>query len=1171
MGQLSKNIDEGKCQRLMVRHSLIALILTLVASSAAAQNLNLDTCSGTPESPRPLASGGTLTRAMTANELHVYELTLSPDQYMHVVVLQKGIDVIARVRDPSGNLVILRDSPNGKFGPEQVSAIAQSAGAYQVEVCTGRNEPNGAYELTLDGPRAATVADQKRVAAEALLRDGGREFDKGTEVARRTAISLYEQALTIWQELGDSQEKGYALCAIGEVHRYLKELNAATTNLDMALSSLQAANDIAGQAYVRNAMGAAQRDLSLEPARAIPFYEAAITLRQSLADKWGEGHLRNNLGHLYSRLGKNVAALDHYNAALSLWRELGVRDQELNTLNNVATANVELGNASVAFEQFNNLLIACEQDRQLCPEASIRNGLGMIYDIWGQPSEAFEQFNLALQLFESQQGGERGKANVRDNLGMLYAGLNDSQEALVQFQLALTIRTTLTTPGDEATTRSNIGYAQTLLGNRAEALSQLQQALTLSDVSNVRFKGYTLMRLGIVYASSGEKLRALTYYNQALELITSIGDVRGQAIILDRIAELDGSSNEVAAARKHYLEARRRWQEVGDLQGEAEALYGLARLERRQRNLSQARKNIVEAIQKVELLRTSTTNHRLRRTYFEARHDYYALETDIRMQLYFELRAANDLNGAQQELEAALFAAERARARNLLDLLTESRADIRKGVDPQLLDRERRQRNQLSENLELLQNILAQKGEETRKTAVQQQVRSLQRSLDDTQAEIRKQSPRYAALTQPQPLRPNQIKALLDDDTCILQYALADEGSYLWLITRQEILPYVLAPKARIEQAGAALQKAIRIYEPPDASVDKVKRALELRQAEFTFQRRARELTNLILDPVAAKLANKRLVIIADGALQYIPFAALPVPNGSGPTTSSRSNQGFTYLIARHEILYEPSASALGLLRSDSPGRATRSVAVIADPVFSNHDERVKSGVPTDKSEPVPFFEEMLLKRILRDAGDTGSAEGSRLTRLRYSRVEAEAIAAAAPPGSFMEALDFDANRGTMLSEDLKQFRIIHIATHGVLNPAYPELSGLVFSLVDKQGQRRPGFLRLSDIYNLNLNADLVVLSACQSGIGEQLKSEGMLGLTRGFMYAGAERVVATLWKVDDIATSELMKRFYTHILSGGKPASVALRQAQLDMLASGDKSLPPFYWAGFVLQGEWK
>lgn len=169
-----------------------------------------------------------------------------------------------------------------------------------------------------------------------------------------------------------------------------------------------------------------------------------------------------------------------------------------------------------------------------------------------------------------------------------------------------------------------------------------------------------------------------------------------------------------------------------------------------------------------------------------------------------------------------------------------------------------------------------------------------------------------------------------------------------------------------------------------------------------------------------------------------------------------------------------------------------------------------------------------------------------------------------------MKALDFNANRVTATSSDLGQYRIVHFATHGLLNSEHPELSGIVLSLVDEQGRPQDGFLRLREIYNLNLPAELVVLSACRTGLGKEIKGEGLVGLTRGFMYAGAARVVASLWKVQDDATAELMKRFYLGMLKDGMRPAAALRSAQVEMWKQ-KRWRSPYYWAAFVLQGEWK
>jgi CHAT domain-containing protein len=193
-----------------------------------------------------------------------------------------------------------------------------------------------------------------------------------------------------------------------------------------------------------------------------------------------------------------------------------------------------------------------------------------------------------------------------------------------------------------------------------------------------------------------------------------------------------------------------------------------------------------------------------------------------------------------------------------------------------------------------------------------------------------------------------------------------------------------------------------------------------------------------------------------------------------------------------------------------------------------------------------------------------------RFERLPFTREEAASIIAMADANSGLEALDFRASRATATDAALAQYRMIHFATHGLLDSEHPELSGLVFSLVDQSGRPMNGFLDLEDIYNLKLNADLVVLSACETGLGKDIKGEGLVGLTRGFMYAGTSRVVASLWKVDDVATAELMKRFYRFMLQDRLAPAAALREAQLRM-ATQKRWADPYYWAGFVIQGEWR
>jgi CHAT domain-containing protein len=339
----------------------------------------------------------------------------------------------------------------------------------------------------------------------------------------------------------------------------------------------------------------------------------------------------------------------------------------------------------------------------------------------------------------------------------------------------------------------------------------------------------------------------------------------------------------------------------------------------------------------------------------------------------------------------------------------------------------------------------------------------------------------------------------------------------------------------------------------------------------------------MVLSPIAAQLGTKRLLVVSDGTLQYIPFAALIDPTAKGRAGSKQP------MVARHEIVSSPSASVLALQRRELSGRkeAPQPLAVFADPVFNEDDERVRrisrtvdksgKGYVTTHSHQVSQARvdrtrhklPTDLERSARDFDLSFSDNSSRIRRLPFSRAEAEAILQVAP-GQAFKALDFSASRNLAIGPEMSRYRILHFATHGLLNNEHPELSGIVLSLIDERGQTVDGFLRLNEIYNLQLPAELVVLSACQTALGKQVRGEGLVGLVRGFMYAGSKRVVASLWKVDDEATAELMKIFYRGMLKEGMRPAAALQAAKVEM-SRHKRWHSPYYWAAFELQGEWR
>jgi len=506
---------------------------------------------------------------------------------------------------------------------------------------------------------------------------------------------------------------------------------------------------------------------------------------------------------------------------------------------------------------------------------------------------------------------------------------------------------------------------------------------------------------------------------------------------------------------------------------------------------------------------------------------------------------------------------ERRRARALLDSLKVARADIRHGVDPGLLERENYTRNQLNaiagneqfSNVESGVNGSAE--EDLLKVSVSSpkaDISSLSAELQRVETEIRKQSPRYAELTQPRPLRANAVQTLLDNDTVLLNYTLGEKRSFLWAISKTSIKSYVLPPRVEIEDA---VKKIYAHLSDGNAAE---------RSGDSPFVAESEYLSRVLLSPAADFFGTKMIVVVADGALHYLPFSGLTDPR---LMTSTKAP-----MLLSNEIISAPSASVVGVLRQELSNRtpAPDSVAIFADPVFSENDERLSSDPDRNGSEE-PTEESSMLRSLVvpRLSSELSPEQSYNIPRLPFSRREADSIFANAQSGGTpLKAIDFEASREKLSRTDLSTFRIVHFATHGILHSEYPELSGVVLSLVNKKGEPVNGFLRLNEIYNLNLNAELVVLSACQTALGKEIRGEGLIGLTRGFMYAGSPRVVASLWKVDDVATAELMKIFYQKMLKENVRPAAALRAAKVAMWGS-KRWNAPFYWAAFELSGEWR
>lgn len=834
----------------------------------------------------------------------------------------------------------------------------------------------------------------------------------------------------------------------------------------------------------------------------------------------------------------------------------------LNNLGLVARIKSETAKAEDDFRR------ALEIDEKLSPGsdgvASDLNNLGVLLTDRGDLAQAEKYLDRALEIWEKIDPGGLGVANDLNNLGDIASDRGDQELALRDYLRALAIFEKIAPKSVEiGAFLQNIGSAYEELGNLDEARDYLLRSLEVRKTAEPGggIAAVSLTVLGDILTRSNEDKEAEANLQQARAILEK--ESPGSLVMADAyhyLGNLAYKRGQLAQAETYYrkgLEIRRRL--IPQSLSYAESLSALGRVLHSEGKLADAEESYSQAIDAFENQTMRLGGYEEIRASFRADHlDFY--------------REYADLLVAQGKKETAFEVLERSRARTLLETLRLAQADLTQGADRSLLEEATALRDSIRAAAQ--RRIAAESDSQGSKQAgAGDNLDELLGRYRKVQEKLRAASPKYSALTQPQTLTASQVQQqVLDRDSLLLEYSLGDKRSYLFAISTTGVSVYDLPPASVVNAAARRFYRLLTSRNRFVAGESDAQRAAREAAEQRQFASLASALSAMLLRPVADQLQQKRLLIVGDGALQYIPFSALPLP-GSKPGSAALAP-----LIASHEVVNLPSASVMAMLRQEVAQRKNdhlQTVAVLADPVFDKNDARVRAFAsprePASASAASHFAgDSAQLLRSIEDAGISAGNGKARLPRLAFTRQEAASILALAGKGQGMEALDFQASRDLAASPELAHYRIVHFATHGLLDSRHPELSGLVFSLVDEQGNPRNGFLGLEDIYNLNLPADLVVLSACQTALGKEISGEGLVSLTRGFMYAGAPSVVASLWKVNDAATAAWMAEFYRGILQEKLSPSAALRQAQLALLKHKRWS-NPYNWAAFTLQGEWR
>ena len=1115
--------------------------------------------------PRTLIPGEVVSGAVSAGETRVYALNMLAGQHA-LVEIMKGdlklkVSVCAQPESACMELI------GRRYGKLAFSFAADILAQYKIEV---RSMEAGVaargYELRLvevvnATPRHQLLDNAVRLDAEAeSLRD---RQDQSSQLA---ATLKYSEAQRLWESAGEFSRAAETLCDIGDIYFTLSQYRQALTHYEKALplsehgggrlARLAALNGIG---YVNISLGENQKALQYAKEMLDVVESADSGERDSAEYRRAKAQAQNIKGEVYYSFGELRKSIDMFDIALSLWTEAGERSGQALAFLNLGYSYSDLGNPQAASEHFQRSLALWQAIRDARGTALAQTALGGTYSTLGEEQLALNLHKQAVEQFRAI-GNKQGEATALNGVASAYQDLNDYQDALDNYIKALQIYEAIENRNFVALNKFLIGRTLYQKGEPERAFTYYRESLDLSRVVGDHIvEAHALKGLATIYFSRGDIDHALAQFDAALKNYRRAGNRRSQAYTLNDIGHIHASSGDLPKALATYAEALPLMREISDRRGEALTLFNTAQAEVERGNLTAALSLIENSIVISESLRTKIRSSQLRMSYFTSVHQQYELYIHVLMRLH-----------AQQPdkgfATAALVASERARARSLLDSLFEDKIDPKKSLSVDLLPRELELLRMLDEKAEYQTRLLSDKHTNEEAEKVSQEIRTLTIEYQDVRSKLREQSPRSATLTQPGQLRAADIQSIVQgDNTLLLEFALGEKRSYLWVVSAHEIASYELPGRSTIEELSRKTYELLTLRQtmkeqPGPASEE------QLRESDAEYWRLSSALSTMLLGPVANQLGSKRLLIVSDGFLKYIPFEALPVPNQS---SSPASVDKLELLFFNHEIVGLPSALTLTALRSEKrpANTAIKTVAVIADPVFEKDDPRVLA-VQTNTSAPEKEEDaEVYLSIALRDFGDQG--EPPVISRLPSTLREAKAIMAVIPPDEGMIADGFAATKERVVSDGLRNYRIVHFATHGLLNNESPELSGVILSLVDEHGKSRQGFLHLHDIYNMDLSADLVVLSACRTGLGRNVQGEGVVGLTSGFMYAGAKSVVASMWKVDDDATAELMGYFYTAMLKDGLPPAAALKTAKREMWKQ-ERWRAPFYWAAFTLQGEY-
>src|ERR1043165_8077765 len=924
--------------------------------------------------------------------------------------------------------------------------------------------------LNTDDERSTLLTAEKELVTERLVRELNRQGNsKRLQGNYREALARFSLAQKIAEQIGDQAGIAASLTNIGLI--YCAQSNYAP---------------------------------------ALEHFQKGLAISEAIGNKAGIADGLRGIGIVHFFRGNFAQALEQFQQSLAISEAIGNKDQIARTLSNIGTAQMSQGNFAQALEYYQKSLALSETSGDPEWVRGTLTNIGSVYNRQGNYTKALEIYEKTLALNEAA-GDKPGIARALGNIGTIYGAQGNYAQSLEYYQKT---RIQVEALGDKRSLSimlSNIANAHSKFGNYIKALEHFQKSLVIREALGDKFQStYTLDNIGSVYKAQGNYARALEQYQKSLGIKEAIGDKDGIAVSLHHLGNIQTLQGNYSQALKYFQQSREISEPMGDKSADSDTLNDMGYASSLDGNYAQA---LDFAGRAMVLAKQFDYSHDLWRAQNLAGLSYRALSQftaarqafaeaiatieKLRAQVvgggqeqqHFFEESLNPYHGiiellvTQNQAGEALAYAERAKARVLVDVLRSGRIDVTKAMTAPEQEQERGFNNQLvSLNTQISRENQRAQPDPTRLNDLKAQLQKVrldyeafQTGLYAAHPELKAQRGEIEALTS------EQMRALLPDaQSALLEYVVAEEQAYLFVLT--------------VNAAGTTTE--LKVYPLAIKEKELGARVAQFRETVASgspgFRQPASELYDLLLKPAAAQLQGRTaLVIVPDGALWELPFQTLqPGPN--------------RYLIEDRAIAYAPSLTTLREMNKlrERKQEAANSPTLLAfgNPALGQQNSSgTKPVLMDEKLDPLPEAE--------RQVNAIRQIYGAAKSRV-YIGAAANEEHAKAEAGSY---------------------RILHLATHGVLNDSSPMYSYL--QLAHAEGDNNEdGMLEAWEIMKLDLKADLVVLSACETGRGRGGTGEGMIGLSWALFIAGSPTSILSQWKVDSASTTELMVEFHRQL-----------------------------------------